>query len=49
MALAYGAADDDTASYPKRYTFVIGPDGTVNAAINTQDPGGQANLLLEHL
>lgn len=49
IGIAYGAADDDSAGWPNRYTFVIGPDGTIKASLDTQDPGGQANLLLEHL
>jgi peroxiredoxin len=32
--------------YAARYTFVIGPDGIVEQAIDTRDPGGQAAALL---
>ena len=49
MALAYGAADSVRDAYPRRYTFVIGPDGAIERAIDTKDPGGQAAQLLESL
>ena len=49
MALAYGAADSVRDAYPRRYTFVIGPAGTIERAIETSDPGGQAADLLESI
>ena len=49
MGLAYGACDKVGAGYARRYTFVIGPDGCIEHAIDTKDPGGQAAALLELL
>ena len=49
VAMAYGAADDDSAGWPNRLTFVIGPDGVIKAAIDTKDPAGQADTLLAEL
>ena len=49
MAIAFGAADDAKAGYAKRYTFVIGPDGKVEQAIDTKDPAGQADAILKTL
>jgi thioredoxin-dependent peroxiredoxin len=47
MGLAYKACDDAGAQYARRYTYVIGPDGTIEQAIDTKDPGGQAEALLK--
>jgi peroxiredoxin Q/BCP len=33
IGLAYGACDNLTAPYPKRITYVIGPDGHIAQAI----------------
>jgi peroxiredoxin len=44
--MAYGATDDPKATYAKRYTFVISPEGKIEQAIDTKDPAGQANALL---
>ncbi len=49
VGLAYGACDTATDGYARRYTFVIGPDGAVERAIDTQDPAGQAVDILESL
>ena len=49
VALAYGAAESRLDAYPRRLTFVIGPDGVLEQAIDTRDPGGQAASLLEGL
>jgi peroxiredoxin len=49
VALAYGAADSARDAYPRRLTFVIGPDGAIERAIDTTDPGGQAAELLESM
>jgi peroxiredoxin Q/BCP len=48
-AIAYGAAQSSSDAYPKRLTFVIGPDGIVHEAIQTKDPAGQAADLLSRL
>jgi peroxiredoxin len=45
--MAYGAADDAGARSAKRLTFVIGPDGMIEQAIDTKDPAGQADALLK--
>ena len=47
VGLAYGACDAPDAQYPKRITYVIAGDGTIEQAIETKDPGGQAKSLLE--
>jgi thioredoxin-dependent peroxiredoxin len=45
LALAVGAADWPEDAFPRRVTFVIGPEGQVEQAIETKDPGGQAGTL----
>ena len=47
VGLAYQAADDAQARYAKRFTYVIGPDGRIEQAIDTKDPAGQAQDLLK--
>lgn len=49
MALAYGAAESAQDQYPRRHTYVIGPDGRVERAIATADPAAQAADLLTGL
>lgn len=49
VGLAYEACDDAKAAYAKRFTYVIGPDGTIEQAIDTKDPGGQAEALAKQL
>lgn len=49
MGLAYRAAEKADDSYARRYTYVIGPDGRIEHAIDTKDPGGQAAALLDVL
>jgi peroxiredoxin Q/BCP len=49
LALAYGAVSSKMDEYAQRYTFVVGPDGTIEQAIDTQDPGGQADAMLTEL
>ena len=44
--MAYGACTEPTAKNAKRYTYVIGPDGKIEQAIDTKDPAGQADALL---
>ncbi len=46
MGLAFGTCASKKALFSARYTFVIGPTGLIEAAIDTQDPGGQAESLL---
>ena len=49
VGLAYQACDGAKDRYAKRFTYVIGPDGTIEQAIDTKDPGGQAAALLPSL
>lgn len=46
VGLAYGACKSAKDRYAARLTFVIGPDGKLEQAIETKDPGGQAKALL---
>jgi len=46
VGLAYKAAESKEDSYAKRFTYVIGPDGRIEQAIDTKDPAGQAGALL---
>ena len=46
MGLAFGACDSTSDGYARRLTFVVAPDGTIEEAIDTKDPGGQADELL---
>ena len=47
VGLAYKACDDAKDKYAKRFTYVIGADGRIEQAIDTKDPGGQAEALLK--
>lgn len=47
VAMAYGAVTSTEDQYASRYTFVIGPDGIIEQAIDTKNPGEQAAELLE--
>jgi peroxiredoxin Q/BCP len=49
LALAYGACPESDARFPARLTFVIGPDGIVEQSIETKDPAGQAQAILDLL
>ena len=49
MSLSFGAVQDASASYARRITFVISPDGTIEHASVTQDILGQADQLLQFL
>lgn len=49
MGLAYGACDSAEEVYAKRLTYLVGPDGTIEHAIDTKDPGGQAAAILASL
>ena len=49
VGLAYQACDKPSDRYAKRYTYVIGPDGKIEEAIDTKDPAGQAAELLKKL
>lgn len=47
VGLAYGACESPKDRYAKRITYVIGPDGKIEQAIETKDPAGQAESLLK--
>ncbi len=49
IGLAYKACESATDSYAKRYTYVIGADGRIEQAIDTKDPGAQAEQLSQSL
>jgi thioredoxin-dependent peroxiredoxin len=49
VGLAYGACKSAEDKYAARYTYVIGPDGVIEQAIDTKDPAGQAQALLQSL
>ena len=49
VGLAYRAAATAKDRYAKRFTYVIGADGKIEQAIDTQDPAGQASALLPTL
>ena len=49
VGLAYKAAESPKDRYAKRFTYVIGPDGKIERAIDTKDPAGQAGALLPTL
>ncbi len=49
MGLAYRACDSAADPYPNRITYVIGPEGEIQQAIETKDPGGQAAAILASL
>jgi peroxiredoxin Q/BCP len=46
VGLAYHACESASDAYPRRITYVIGPDGKIEQAIATQDPAGQAEQIL---
>ena len=46
VGLAYQACESPKDKYAKRFTYVIGPDGKIEQAIDTKDPAGQAAALL---
>lgn len=47
IGMAYGACKGPRDRFAARITYVIGPDGRVEQAIETQDPAGQAAQLLQ--
>ena len=49
IGLAYGAAKSEKDRYAARLTYVIGPDGKIEQAIDTKDPANQAQELLATL
>lgn len=49
IGMAYRACDSAQDAYPRRITYVIGPDGRIERAIETKNPAGQAAELLQAL
>ena len=49
VGLAYEACEHADDAYARRLTYVIGPDGRIEKAIETKDPGAQAEELLATL
>lgn len=49
VGLAYGACERASDAFPRRITYVIGPDARIERAIETRDPGGQALALEREL
>ena len=47
VGLAYGACDSPKDEYARRITYVIGPEGKIEQAIDTKDPAHQAEELLK--
>ncbi|MCY2961487.1 MAG: peroxiredoxin [Planctomycetota bacterium] len=47
LGLSYRAALRASDAYPRRITYVIGPEGLIEQALETKDPGAQAGALLE--
>lgn len=46
-SVAYGACETPQDQYARRHTYVIGPDGKIEQAIETKDAAGQAAALLD--
>jgi len=49
LGLAYKACEDASDGYARRITYVISPEGTIEQAIETSDPAGQAAGLINTL
>ena len=49
LGIAYKACEDASDGYARRITYVISPEGKIEQAIETSDPGGQADELLQTL
>ena len=47
MGIAFGTAAGPETKFAARYTFLISPDGEIEMAIDTTDPGAQAAALLK--
>ena len=46
MGLAFGTCVDASDGFSARFTFVVGPDGVIEQAIETKSPGEQAEALV---
>ena len=49
IGLAYKACESAEDQYARRYTYLIGPDGQIEQAIDTKNPGAQASEILTKL
>ncbi len=49
VGLDYHACERASDAYARRRTYVIGPDGRIEQALETTDPAGQATALLPTL
>lgn len=49
MGLAYGAADSADAGYPKRISYLIGPNGDILVAYEKVDPTGHPDQVIADL
>lgn len=49
VGLAYHACSSADATHARRLTYLIGPDGRIERAIDTKDPAGQAQDVLAGL
>jgi len=45
LGLLYRACESADDAYPRRITYVIGGDGRIEQAIETKDPGAQAEAI----
>lgn len=49
LGRAFHACDSESDPFASRFTYVVGPDGMIEQAIDTKDPGAQARELLASL
>jgi len=49
IGLAYGATDDKDAGYPKRISYLIGPDGKIREAWGKVDTATHAEDVLQKI
>ncbi len=48
LGLAYRACERKEDQYPRRITYVVGADGEIEHAVETQSPAAQADELLAY-
>jgi peroxiredoxin Q/BCP len=49
MGQAFGTIAGEDTRYSARHTFLIGPEGDIELALDTSDPAGQAEEILRRL
>lgn len=49
LGQAFGTITSQETRYSARYTFLVGPEGDIELALDTRRPGGQAEELLRQL